>query len=111
MFFTITNSVANYRFTPSIIKHDAWTVINLYSIKSSEQKLNQYLLNEYKLNLKQASLFILRHSKILQDKAGNVTVLFTDRKIDKLASLITYGNGKISGSNILVIAFGSRRDG
>jgi hypothetical protein len=38
------------------------------------------------------------------NKDGDLILLFRDQKHDKIAQLITYGNGAIPGSQILKIA-------
>jgi hypothetical protein len=39
-----------------------------------------------------------------EDNEGNLILLFKDQRYDKIAQLITYGNGAIPGSRILQIA-------
>ncbi len=44
-------------------------------------------------------------TRISNDKDQKIIVLFNTRELDKLAALITYGNGLIPGSTILKTAF------
>jgi hypothetical protein len=50
----------------------------------------------------------MHYIRINRNKSGDAIITFKDSKADKLASLITYGNGRIQGSDLLVQAFGGR---
>ena len=50
-------------------------------------------------------MYLLSNCKIQQDKDSNIIVLFNTKKMDKLATLITYGNLEIKGSKLLKEAF------
>ena len=48
---------------------------------------------------------LLLRAKVSQGQPNEILITFIDRRLDRLASLITYGTGKIPGSNILKEAF------
>jgi hypothetical protein len=66
--------------------------------------LDSYIQQQYKITLKNLCIKLLLSLTFYKDNEGNLVLLFKDPKYDKLASLITYGNGAIPGSNILQIA-------
>ena len=105
MMFVKYNGAANNDFMKLKVKLDAKTVILLHSITLGEEKLNEYLIDTEGLDLIKASLYLLAHCKTYQDKDGTIITLFDSRQADKLASLITYGNGEIKGSDVLKDAF------
>ena len=57
------------------------------------------------MNLKAACVKLLTGCKVTRDYDNNVIVLFPNKDDDALASLITYGNLELRGSNILKDAF------
>jgi len=80
--------------------------IALYPSAYNEHVLDNYLLKHYKTNLKLMCLKLLSKAVYLTDSAtGDIIVKFTDKKYDTIASLITYGDGIIQGSNIWRNAF------
>ena len=105
MFFTIKSKIADKPFMKAKVLFDAKTIILNHTLKVSEVKLNELLKKEYNLTLISACMYLLSHCKIQQDRDDNIIVLFENKKMDKLATLITYGNLEISGSNILKEAF------
>lgn len=84
----------------SIIRN-AKKIIWLYNEQSTEKKLDEYLLNNSKTSLKQVCIKLLNNLKIYENGADEILLLFTDKKYDKLAQLITYGNSEVQGSSIL----------
>lgn len=87
------------------ILKDARTVLLLYRVKPSEYKLNKHIIDTYGLDLVSAGFHLLGHCKVYNDLNKNIIIMFPDGRDDELASLITYGNGEIKGSNILKEAF------
>jgi hypothetical protein len=49
---------------------------------------------------------VIANCKIQKNNNNEVIVTFPSKKIDQIASIITYGNGKIQGCPILQEAFG-----
>ena len=82
----------------------AYYVINSYPLKASDKILNDYLQITYKASLKNLCIKLLLNISFLKDDEGNFILLFKDPSLDRLAQLITYGNGAIPGSRILQIA-------
>jgi len=48
---------------------------------------------------------VIANSKIYRNSSNEFIITFPSKKIDNLASLITYGDGKIQGCDILKEAF------
>lgn len=68
---------------------------------STEAQLNKYLLQEYNVGLKPLCLWILKNMRFSSDLDNKIVVKIKNPKLDKLARLITYGNGRVPGSPIL----------
>ncbi len=83
---------------------NAYFLIQNYSLHASDLALDQFLQQQYKTTLKNMCIKLLLSLTFYKDRDGNLILLFKDPKSDKLASLITYGNGAIPGSRILQIA-------
>jgi hypothetical protein len=83
---------------------NAYFLIQNYSLHASDLALDQFLQQQYKTTLKNMCIKLLLSLTFYKDDDGNLILLFKDPKYDKLASLITYGNGAIQGSRILQIA-------
>ena len=105
MQFTIRNAAANKDWMSRRILLDAGAIIKAHNITPGEAKLNRYLLKTYGVNLKVACLYLLSRSKFYKDLDNTITVLFLNKEDDKLAALITYGDGLMKGSNLLKEAF------
>lgn len=105
MQFTINNLQANIEHYRYKVLKNAWLIIISHKILPGETKLNNYLLNNYKLNLKTACIKLLNRCKIMRNYDNQAIIIFPDKEDDKLAALITYGNLELKGSNILKNAF------
>ena len=105
MQFVITNISANLEAYKYKIIHNAHLIIISHTLTPGETSLNNYLLKNYKLNLKMACLKLLTRCKFYRNYDNQVIILFPDEEDDKLASLITYGNDRVKGSNLLKNAF------
>jgi hypothetical protein len=104
MQFVIKNIQANLQSFKYKLLRQAHLIIIAHRLSPGEIKLNQYLEKNYKLNLKNACLYLLAKSKIYRDMNNNIIVLFPNKDDDKLASLITYGNLELRGSKLLKLA-------
>lgn len=105
MFFKIQNK--KYLSTEQLRTNtllEAYFLIQNYSLHASELTLDKYIQQHYKTSLKNMCIKLLLSLTFYEDNEGNLILLFKDTKYDKLASLITYGNGAIPGSRILKIA-------
>lgn len=109
MFFIVQN---NKYLSPRQLRTNtlmsAYYVIDKYPLKASDKILNDYLQMTYKASLKNICIKLLLNISFLKDNEGNFVLLFKDPALDKLAQLITYGNGAIPGSKILQIALKNR---
>lgn len=105
MFFSIENEIANFEFAPARVFNAARAKILFYKLTPTDKLLDQYLIENYKVNLRGACMYLLVNCKIYRDKDNVILVKFNTKKADNLAALITYGNRQVRGSNILNIAF------
>jgi hypothetical protein len=80
--------------------------IAMYRIKPAQKQLNDYIWKKFGLNLKAASAMVVANCRLQKNKNNELIITFPAKKIDQLATLITYGNGKIQGCSILQEAFG-----
>ena len=85
----------------------AYYVIKNYSFHASELVLDKYIKQQYKVSLKDMCIKLLLSLTFYKNNDGDLVLLFKDTKYDKIAQLITYGNGIIRGSQILSIALNS----
>ena len=107
MFFTVASPIINKYKSNHWILQGARLSVSLYHITPAQLKLNSYLWENYGLNIRSASMLILANCRLLKNNSNEIIVVFPSKKIDKLASLITYGNGKIQGCSVLQEAFGN----
>jgi hypothetical protein len=83
---------------------NAYFIIKNYPLHASDLALNQYIQQQYKSSLKDMCIKLLLSLTFYKDDNGDLILLFKDLKYDKIAQLITYGNGVIPGSRILQMA-------
>lgn len=83
---------------------DAYYIIKNYPMHASDILMDRFIQQQYDISLKNMCINILLNLTFHKDDEGNLVLLFKDQKYDKIASLITYGNGAIPGSRILQIA-------
>ena len=105
MLFTIKNS--RYMSTEQLRTStllNAYFIIKNYPMHASDLALDQYIQLQYDTSLKNLCIKLLLSLTFHKDNEGNLILLFKDPKYDKIARLITYGNGVIPGSKILQIA-------
>ena len=105
MFFTINNNrylSENQLRTDTLL--NAYFIIKNYSIHATELVLDNYIKQQYKTSLKDLCIKLLLSLTFYKDTEGNFLLLFKNPEYDKLAQLITYGNGAIPGSRILQLA-------
>lgn len=82
----------------------ARSLISLYPMRGTEVILNNYLVTNYKLTLKNACFLLLANLKFSVGEENEIIMFFKDEKYDRLARIITYGIDNISGSQILKTA-------
>lgn len=82
----------------------ARSLISLYPIRGTEVILNNYLVENYKLTLKNACFLLLANLQFSAGEENEIILFFKDENHDKLARIITYGINNVSGSQILKTA-------
>ena len=86
-------------------KYKTWSIARLKVLLlragAQEIALNNYLLKKYKINLRVLCLNIINNMQFMTDFENNIIAKTKNKDLDKLARLITYGNGQIQGSPIL----------
>lgn len=82
----------------------ARSLISLYPMRGTEVILNNYLVENYKLTLKNACFLLLANLQFSTGEENEIIFFFKDEKYDQLARIITYGIDDISGSQILKTA-------
>ena len=105
MFFTIKNKkyLSLEQLKANTIL-DAYFVIKNYPLKASDLILERFIQQQYGVSLKNICVELLLNLTHYKDETGNLILMFKDPKQDKIAQLITYGNGALPGSKILQIA-------
>lgn len=106
MVFRITSPITNKSRYNFWVIRGANLAIATYRIKPAQKQLNDYLWKEFGLTLKAAATIAVANCRIQKNQSNEIIITFPSKKIDRLASLITYGNGKIRGCSILTEAFG-----
>ena len=105
MFFIVKN---NKYLSPRQLKTStlmkAYYVVSNFPLKASDKILDDHLQAKYNAGLKNLCVKLLLNIKFFKNDEGDFVLLFQDPELDKLAQLITYGNGAIPGSRILQIA-------
>lgn len=105
MFFKIKNKKylsAEYLRSTTLIS--AYKVIKNYKLYATDVLMDNHIQQQYKMPLKNMCIELLLNLTFYEDNSGNLVLLFKDSRHDKIARLITYGNGAIPGSRILQIA-------
>jgi hypothetical protein len=82
----------------------ARSLISLYPMRGTEVILNNYLVENYKLTLKNACFLLLTSLQFSTGEENEIIFFFKDERYDKLARIITYGIDNIPGSQILKTA-------
>lgn len=82
----------------------ARSLISMYPMRGTEVILNSYLVENYKLTLKNACMLLLANLQINTVEDNEIIMFFKDEEYTKLAQIITYGIDNISGSQILKAA-------
>lgn len=84
----------------------AYVAINNYKMRAADLKLDEYLRTNVKFGLKDCCKKIILNLQFLNGREPHeVLVILPNQNLDKLASIIRFGNTEIGGSNILKFAF------
>ena len=105
MIFTIKNR--QYMSTEQLRTNtmlNAYFIIQKYPLKTQDQLMDSYIQRQYETSLKNLCVKLLLDLTFYEDDSGNLVLLFKNPASDKLAQLITYGNGAVPGSKILQVA-------
>lgn len=82
-------------------------IIATYPFKTNEVILDHYCKQHFKRGLRAMCLYLISKLNVsTADGVGNLIYTFKDDQDDKIASFITYGDGQVAGSKILLHAFG-----
>ena len=109
MLFTIQNSrykSAEQLRTDTLLS--AYFIIKNYPLHASDSILDNFIQQQYEVSLKNMCIKLLLSLSFHKDEKNNLVLLFRDPKYDKIARLITYGNGAIPGSKILQVALNNK---
>lgn len=106
MFFRISSPIINKQRYNFWVMHGAAQIAATYRFTPANKALNDYLWKKFGVNLKTASIMAIANCKIQKNNNNEVIVTFPAKKIDQIASIITYGTGKIQGCPVLKEAFG-----
>lgn len=105
MFFSVNNkrylSIEQLR-TSTLL--NAYYIIKNYPLHASDLIMDQYIQQQYNTTMKDMCIKLLLNLSFYEDNSGNLILIFKNPKYDKIARLITYGNGAIPGSRILKTA-------
>jgi hypothetical protein len=101
MFFVIKSSTPNTDLMKYRTKRHARLKLALYYKGPSEILLSNYLQENYNKTLHSACLEILQALKFSMNAKQEIIATIPDEELNKIAKIITYGTGKISGSRIL----------
>lgn len=104
MLFIVENN-KNTKLNILATKLKARQLVLLCTKGATEEMLDKYLIKHYKRPLTLICLDIINNSKYSFDGQGNMIITAKTKYFEKLADIITYGTGKICGSNILRRAF------
>lgn len=83
---------------------NAYFIIQKYPLRTQDQLMDNHIQRQYETSLKNLCVKLLLDLTFYEDDSGNLVLLFKNPASDKLARLITYGNGAIPGSKILQAA-------
>ena len=105
MFFSVNNKryLSTEQLRTSTLLN-AYYIIKNYPLHASDLIMDQYIQQQYNTTMKDLCIKLLLNLSFYEDDSGNLILIFKNPKYDKIARLITYGNGAIPGSRILKTA-------
>lgn len=86
------------------LRKTAEKVILRYFEGAAEKKLDEYLIKNYKTNLKLMCLKLLKDMQFNTDGNAALVITFKTKELEHIAHFITYGNSNYFGSKILLTA-------
>lgn len=110
MIYTVKKPYCTDRNFKGLIKGDALRKLAYFpSDRVTEQLLNKYLKQTYGIDLLTACRCIIVYCNIEKDKATDSYLITMPMPYwDNIARIITFGNGKLKGSQILRFIFDIR---
>lgn len=78
-------------------------IILYYNMRSTEERLSKLIYEKYGMTLRTACLRVINDCAFTEN-GNEIAVTLKSQTMDKLARLITYGNGVVGGSPILMDA-------
>jgi hypothetical protein len=101
MQFRLTGKTSSFKWFKWQLIRKATFIALRHKLKPSEYKLNEYLKKNYNKDLKTAALYLIKNCTIIHNFQNEAVVIFQKKEDDTLASLITYGNLEVGGSDLL----------
>lgn len=106
MVFRISSPIINKRRYNFWVLQGARSAIATYRITPAHKQLDECVRKDFGLTLKAACMLVIANCRLQKNQSNEIVVTFPAKRIDNLAALITYGDGKIQGCSILKEAFG-----
>lgn len=101
MFFRCKSTSADTDLAIYRVRRKARLRLTLYRIGPTELLLSRYLTENHNITLKAACLKILQDARFTMNVQKEIIITIPDPELNELAKLITFGTGKLIGSNIL----------
>jgi hypothetical protein len=101
MFFVIQSTNPRLDLKTHRTKRTARKAILLYQLGATELMLDNYLKKEHQVSLRVACLRIIQNMTFALNMQKEIIAKIPDEDLNKIARIITYGTGKIPGSQIL----------
>jgi len=77
-----------------------------WKLSGNDIAVDNYCKQKYNKSLKEVCWYIIDKIKVfISNDENQYIIILEDKNLDKLAHIITYGNGEIGGSQILQKAF------
>ena len=110
MQFKLKNKNSGLNFKTQVLT-SAYITIAAFSQNATEIALSNLLEQTVGYSLKNCCRLLVKNATISQKHKAELTITWLDPKLDALAQLITFGDGYIMGSRILIKAFGYLDEG
>ena len=101
MFFRVQSTSPKADLAIYRAKKQARLRLASYRIGPTEILLSRFLQENYNITLKAACQSILQNARYNLNIEQELIITIPDPELNAIAKLITYGNGKITGSKIL----------
>lgn len=88
--------------TNTLIK--AYRIVQRYPMHAADKLMDSFIQQQHNTTLKNMCIKLLLNFTFYENDSGDLVLVFKDPSYDKIARLITYGNGAIPGSKIIQTA-------